>query len=108
MAINNRKLSKLLGKSKSSINTSFTELGYNRDLTPIDEQLKLFDVLPQLKHMIAESKQWTIRSLSSENFPSQCCYGCMCGCTCKPEDEVLDCNCRMCGGCPCGKKFWEP
>lgn len=114
ICVNNRKLSQLLGKSKSSINTSLSELGYNRNLSSNEEQMKLFEALPQLKHMLDESKQWTIRAKEPTkapnpeiSVPSQCCYGCMCGCTCKPDDEVLNCSCRSCGGCPCGKRFWE-
>lgn len=111
VCVNNRKLSQLLGKSKSSVNMSFSELGYNRTLCHTQEQIKLLEVIPQLKDMVDESKQWTIRG--KEEAPksekiglSACCYGCMCGCTCKPEDEVLNCSCS-CGECPCGKKFWE-
>lgn len=64
IAINIRQLHILLDKCKSSINGSLQRMGYN-PLPPKNEYFnQLCEYIPSIKNNFAESREWTIRTLS--------------------------------------------
>jgi hypothetical protein len=135
--INIRQLTILLGKSKSSINGAFAQLGYKNMPITFAHDNPLLIVLPCLADRIDIARQWTARRVPlkvgrrwlqartlAEPAPhlrlaavEACFYGCLCGCTCQPDKvTAIECRCTDCQDglgfgaeiCTCQQPVWIP
>jgi hypothetical protein len=61
IAINNRQLSLLIDKCKSSINGSFQKMGYSTLQSRNESSGSLCDCIPLLKNNFNELREWTVR-----------------------------------------------
>jgi hypothetical protein len=68
VAINNRQLSILLDKCKSSINGSLHKIGYSSVQNRSESSAPLTDALPVLKDNFTEQREWTVRLFGT--FPA--------------------------------------
>jgi hypothetical protein len=61
IAINNRQLSLLLDKCKSSINGSLQKMGYSTLQSRSEGAASLLECMPMLKNNFSELREWTVR-----------------------------------------------
>jgi hypothetical protein len=61
IAINNRQLSSLIGKCKSSINGSLQKMGYSTVQSRAETIAPLTDAIPMLRNNFNELREWTVR-----------------------------------------------
>jgi hypothetical protein len=61
IAINNRQLSILIGKCKSSINGSLQKMGYFAVQNRAETSAPLTDAIPMLRNHFNELREWTVR-----------------------------------------------
>jgi hypothetical protein len=68
IAVNTNQLRHLVFKCRSSINGSLKGLGYDSIVTKPEATEELLDLIPALRALPAELKQWTIRARQQENL----------------------------------------
>jgi hypothetical protein len=62
IAVSTRRLSRLMGKCKSSINRGFQSIGYETVTMTSSHATELLHAFPALGQTAGESRQWTIRA----------------------------------------------
>lgn len=90
VCVNVAQVARLIGKAKTSVNSSIAKTGYCVLSSKPNEQRCLLELMPSLRTLVAESRRWTIRHFATSD-PLACWYGCSCGCKCEPTETVSSC-----------------